>query len=41
MMLVNTKQAVTISFAGIPAGTYPFHCAAHGHMHMQGTIVVQ
>lgn len=40
-MLMNPNEAYTISFAGVPAGKYPFHCTPHLAMGMTGTITVQ
>lgn len=40
-MLLNANETYTISFAGIPAGTYDFHCTPHLAMNMKGKITVQ
>jgi len=40
-MLMNPNEKYTISFGGVPAGTYPFHCTPHLAMGMKGTITVQ
>ncbi|HEX7019132.1 MAG TPA: plastocyanin/azurin family copper-binding protein [Gemmatimonadaceae bacterium] len=40
-MLMNPNEAYTISFAGVPAGKYPFHCTPHLAMGMTGTVTVQ
>ena len=40
-MLMLPNEAVTISFANIKAGTYPFHCTPHLAMNMKGTVTVQ
>jgi plastocyanin len=40
-MLVNPNEAVTVSFANVPAGTYNFHCTPHLAMGMKGVITVQ
>lgn len=34
-------EEVTISFANIPAGEYPFVCVPHAAMNMRGVITVQ
>lgn len=40
-MLMTERQAYTISFAGVPAGTYKYICTPHAAMQMTGTIVVR
>lgn len=40
-MKMNPGESVTISFANIKPGTYPFHCIPHLAMGMKGTITVQ
>lgn len=40
-MLMNANDAVTISFAGVPAGTYNYHCTPHLAMNMKGVVTVQ
>jgi len=40
-LLMNPNQSYTISFAGVPAGTYKFYCTPHLAMGMKGTITVQ
>jgi plastocyanin len=40
-MKMNPGEAVTISFANIKAGQYPFHCTPHLALGMKGTITVQ
>lgn len=40
-MLLTAGESYTISFAGIPAGTYDFHCTPHLAMNMKGKITVQ
>jgi plastocyanin len=40
-MKMNPGESVTISFANIKAGTYPFHCTPHLAMGMKGVITVQ
>jgi plastocyanin len=40
-MMMNVGENYTISFANVPAGTYPYFCTPHLAMGMTGTIVVQ
>ncbi|HEY0776512.1 MAG TPA: plastocyanin/azurin family copper-binding protein, partial [Gemmatirosa sp.] len=40
-MLMNPNDAVTVSFAGVPAGQYNYHCTPHMAMNMKGVITVQ
>jgi plastocyanin len=40
-LLTNAGESVTISFANIPPGTYPFHCTPHLALGMKGVITVQ
>jgi plastocyanin len=40
-MLMAERQAYTVSFAGVPAGTYKYICTPHVAMQMTGTIVVR
>ncbi|MFL5578393.1 MAG: plastocyanin/azurin family copper-binding protein [Gemmatimonadaceae bacterium] len=40
-LLVQPNEAYTVSFAGVPAGQYPYHCTPHLAMGMKGTITVQ
>jgi plastocyanin len=40
-IMMNPNEEYTISFGGIPAGKYPFHCTPHLAMNMKGTITVQ
>ncbi len=40
-MLMNPNDAVTVSFAGLPAGAYNYHCTPHLAMNMKGVITVQ
>ena len=40
-MKMNPGESITISFANIKAGTYPFHCTPHLAMGMKGVITVQ
>ncbi|HEX6537244.1 MAG TPA: plastocyanin/azurin family copper-binding protein [Gemmatimonadaceae bacterium] len=38
---MNPNETYTVSFAGLPAGTYNFHCVPHLAMGMKGTITVK
>lgn len=40
-MKMNAGEAITVSFANIKAGTYPFNCTPHLAMGMKGVITVQ
>lgn len=40
-MLVTANETYTISFAGVPAGTYDYNCTPHLAMNMRGKITVQ
>jgi plastocyanin len=40
-MYTEAGQGITISFANIPAGNYPFNCTPHIAMNMKGVITVQ
>jgi plastocyanin len=40
-MTMNPGESITISFANIKAGTYPFNCTPHLAMNMKGTVTVQ
>ncbi|WP_337170133.1 plastocyanin/azurin family copper-binding protein [Gemmatimonas aurantiaca] len=40
-MLLNAGESYTISFAGVPAGTYDFNCTPHLAMNMKGKVTVQ
>ena len=40
-MMMNPNEAYTISFGGIPAGKYDFHCTPHLAMGMRGSVTVQ
>lgn len=40
-MMLNLNQTYTISFAGVPAGTYHYYCVPHLALGMKGTITVQ
>src|SRR5205085_12083608 len=40
-MKANPGDAITVSFANLPAGTYNYHCTPHLAMGMKGAITVQ
>ncbi len=40
-MLLNANEEYTISFAGVPAGSYDFHCTPHLAMNMKGKITIK
>lgn len=40
-LLLKEGDRYAISFAGIPAGRYPFFCLPHMALHMQGAVVVR
>jgi plastocyanin len=40
-LLLNANDTYTVSFAGVPAGTYKYYCTPHLAMNMKGTITVQ
>ncbi|MBM3906893.1 MAG: cupredoxin domain-containing protein [Gemmatimonadetes bacterium] len=40
-MTMNPGESITISFANIKAGAYPYHCTPHLAMNMKGVITVQ
>jgi plastocyanin len=40
-MLLNANEDYTISFAGVPAGSYDYFCTPHLAMGMKGKITVQ
>jgi plastocyanin len=40
-MKMNPGESVTISFANIKPGQYPFHCTPHLALGMKGTVTVQ
>lgn len=40
-LLLNAGETYTVSFAGVPAGTYKYFCTPHLAMGMRGTITVQ
>ena len=40
-MLLAEGETYTISFAGVPAGTYDYNCTPHLAMNMRGKITVQ
>ena len=37
----NAGESVTVSFANVAPGSYPFHCTPHLALGMKGTITVQ
>ena len=40
-MKMNPGETITVSFANIKAGKYPFHCTPHLALGMKGEITVQ
>ena len=40
-ILLDADETYLISFAGMPAGTYEFHCLPHRLMNMKGKIIVE
>jgi plastocyanin len=40
-MMLNPNQTYTISFTGVPAGTYHYYCVPHLALGMKGIITVQ
>lgn len=40
-MKMNPGEVVTVSFANIKPGQYPYHCTPHLAMNMKGVITVQ
>jgi plastocyanin len=40
-MKMNAGDAVTVSFANIKPGQYPYHCVPHLALNMKGVITVQ
>ena len=40
-LLTNAGESVTISFANVAPGSYPFHCTPHLALGMKGVITVQ
>ena len=40
-LLLKDGDRYVVSFAGIPAGRYPFFCLPHMALHMQGVVVVR
>lgn len=40
-MKMNPNESITVSFANIAPGSYPFHCVPHLAMGMKGVITVQ
>jgi plastocyanin len=39
--VAEAGETITVSFAGMNPGTYPFFCAAHASLGMRGTIEVK
>ncbi len=40
-LLLKAGDRYAVSFAGFPAGRYPFFCMPHVALHMQGAVVVR
>jgi plastocyanin len=40
-LLLQSKERYVVSFAGVPAGTYPFVCLPHFALQMKGTVIVR
>lgn len=40
-MMMNVNEEYTVSFAGLPAGTYNYVCTPHLAMNMKGIVTVQ
>ncbi len=40
-MKMNANESVTVSFANVKPGTYPFNCTPHLAMNMKGVVTVQ
>ena len=40
-LMITPNAAYTISFANVPAGTYPYYCTPHLAMGMTGVITVK
>jgi plastocyanin len=40
-MLLSDTESYTVSFAGVPAGTYDYNCTPHLAMNMRGKVTVQ
>jgi plastocyanin len=40
-MMMNANEEYTVSFAGVPAGTYNYVCTPHLAMNMRGVVTVQ
>jgi plastocyanin len=40
-MMTNPNETYTVSFAGVPAGTYHYYCVPHLALGMKGIITVQ
>jgi plastocyanin len=39
--LTAPNEEYVLSFGGVPAGTYEFHCTPHLAMNMKGKVTVQ
>lgn len=40
-MKMNPNETITVSFANIKPGKYPYHCVPHIAMNMKGVVTVQ
>ena len=40
-MYMAPGEGITLSFANVPAGSYPFNCTPHIAMNMKGVITVE
>jgi len=40
-MKMNPGESITVSFANIKPGTYPYHCTPHLALNMKGVITIQ
>ena len=40
-MKMNPNESITVSFANIKAGNYPYNCVPHVAMNMKGVVTVQ
>jgi plastocyanin len=40
-MKMNAGESITVSFANIKPGQYPYHCTPHLALGMKGVITVQ
>lgn len=39
--LINANEEYTLSYAGVPAGTYDYFCTPHIAMNMRGKVTIQ